>query len=151
MIQCKFRLFTKLWTHSLKHTHLLLQNISIKAASRNYYENYLIEKKKTYRLTRCVALELEKHTIKGKCLLYVTATLRKHLKNHSMSSTGVNTEDLNLVQILKPVQVEALTASVVKGRKAECSSGEGAGLEDLKGQKGEEDRLEIKPCSPRLQ
>lgn len=140
MIQCKLRLFTKLWTHSLKHTHLLLQNISIKAASRNYYENYLIEKKKTYRLTRCVALELEKHTIKGKCLLYVTATLRKHLKNHTMSSTGVNTEDLNLVQILKPVQVET-----------QCSSGEGAGLEDLKGQKGEEDRLEIKPCSPRLQ
>lgn len=55
---------------------------------------------------------------------------------------------MNLVHILKPVQVETLTASVVKVRKAVCSSGEGAGLEDLKGQKGEKYRLEIKPCSP---
>lgn len=47
-------------------------------------------------------------------------------------------EDFNQVQILKPVQVEALTASVVKVRKAVCSSGGEAGLEDLKGQKGEE-------------
>lgn len=75
---------------------------------------------------------------------------------HDSKSTGVNQKDkpiegLNLVQILKPVQVEALTASVVKVRKALCSSGEGAGLEHLKGQKEEEDRLEIKPRSPRLQ
>lgn len=42
-------------------------------------------------------------------------------------------EDLDQVQILKPVQVKALTVSVVKVRKAVCSSGEGAGLEDLKG------------------
>lgn len=47
-------------------------------------------------------------------------------------------ECFNQVQILKPVQVEALTASVVKVRKAVCSSGGEAGLEDLKGQKGEE-------------
>lgn len=47
-------------------------------------------------------------------------------------------EDFNQVQILKPVQVEALTASVVKVRKAVCSSGGEAGLEDLKGRKGEE-------------
>ncbi len=60
-------------------------------------------------------------------------------------------EDLKLVQILKPVQVEALTASVVKVRKAACSSEEGAGIEVLKCQKGEEYRLGIKPRSPRLQ
>lgn len=54
----------------------------------------------------------------------------------------------DLVQIRKPAQVEALTASVAKVRKAVCSSGEAAGLE---GQKGEEYKLGSKPRSPRLQ
>lgn len=102
-----------------------------------------------YQLTR---FELYKIKIKEK----MATVYNSKFINIMFRSTGVNhnkrlMEDLNLTQILKPAQVEALTASVVKVRKALCSSGEGAGLEHLKGQKEEEDRLEIKPCSPRLQ
>ena len=61
-------------------------------------------------------------------------------------------KDFKQQRVLKTLQVKALTASVVKVRKAVSSSGEAAGLEDLKGQKGEEgNTLEIKPRSPRRQ
>lgn len=56
-------------------------------------------------------------------------------------------EDLSWLDTLKTLPVEGLTASLVKVRKAACSSGGGAGLEDLKSQKGEDNKLEIKPRS----